>query len=649
LAKLAVLIDFARRLCTIASSWRAVVTRKPAERRLAAILAADVVGYSRLMRAEEAGTLARVTALREDLIRPKVKEHRGRIVKIMGDGALVEFPSVLGAVSCATEIQRALAEHNAELADGRRIELRIGINAGDVIVEGNDLYGDGVNIAARMETLAEPGGICVSAKVFDEVWRKLEVGFADLGGQRVKNIPDPIRAYRVLLDAGVAGTVVDACADAPSVAVLPFENLSRDYWLGYFSDGIAEDIITGLARLPNLPVIARDSSFAYRGRAGDDQQIARELNVRYILEGAVRRTERRVEIDARLVDSKTGDPVWTERYDRHLGDVPAILADIQHEIVTALNLPRTEAEPGRPTTANREAYDLLLRARELRYNLRPATTDEAIRLFERAVELDPEFAVGWSELAFTFYLAATSGWTAVPADAWDRAIECAEHALSLDPSLGQALTVLGAVLIKRRELDRALRELEEGAAASPNAAWPVAMLGKSLPSYGRPAEGLEMMKRAFRLNPAAPAWYFEAKGWSHFALRQNDEAIAAFGKAAERSPDDLGSHIGLTVAKQAAGREDEARAEAREVLRIDPEFSCGEARREVVDPVLRERQVALLRQAGLLGSRTEPVSVQRANLPPLTPGSPLTSIPSTPACHPISMQMRSPIASRRTA
>jgi adenylate cyclase len=602
------------------------VTRKRAERRLAAILAADVVGYSRLMRADEAGTLARVTALREELINPTVAEHRGRIVKLMGDGALVEFSSVVDAVDCAAEIQRALAAQNVDVPENQRIRFRIGINAGDVLIEGDDIYGDAVNIAARMEGLAEPGGICISAKVFDEVRRQPGLGFADLGGQRVKNIPEPIGAYRIPLDPDTAGTVVDARADAPSIAVLPFENLSRDYWLGYFSDGIAEDIINDLARLPDLPVIARDSSFSYRGRDADDQEIARELDVRYVLEGGVRRTERRLEIDARLVDSKTGDPVWTERYDRPLADVFAILDEIRREITTVLNVAVTEDEEPR-TTANPEAYDLLLRARELRYNVRPATTEEALRFMEQAVELDPELAAAWSDLALTHHLAATSGWAAD--DAWDRAIECAERSIELDPSLGEAHTVLGAVLLRRGEFNRAMRELEAGAAASPSAAWPVAMLARALPDHGRPAEGLEMIQRAFRLNPSAPGWYFAAKGWSHFALRQHDEAVAAFGEAVARSPDDLESRIGLTIAHQAAGREDEARAQAREVLRIDPEFSCSEARTHVVDPVLRERQLALLRQAGLTGGAPEVpgaddaegmldhwIKIHEANLPP---------------------------------
>jgi adenylate cyclase len=570
-------------------------------RRLVAILAADVVGYSRLMRADEAGTLAHLKVLREELIDPILAAHRGRIVKLMGDGALVEFGSVVQAVECAVAIQRAQAERSAYVPENQRIQLRIGINAGDVIVEGDDLYGDAVNVAARLEGIAEPGGICISAKVFDEVRRKPGLGFADLGGQRVKNIPEPIGAYRVLLDPTAAGTLVTTQGDAPSIAVLPFENLSRDYWLGYFSDGIAEDIITGLAKSPDLPVIARDSSFPYRGRAADDQEIARELAVRYVLEGGVRRTDRRVEIDARLVDSKIGDSVWTGRYDRRLADVFAILDDIRDDILTTLNIAAPDGKQAR-ATANFEPYDLLLRARELRYNFRPATTEEAIRLIERAVQLDPEFAAGWSDLAITHHLAATAGWTEPPDDAWGRAIECAERAIALDSSLGEAHTVLGAALNRKGEPSRAIRQLDAGAAASPNAAWPVAMLARALPNHGRPAEGLEMIRRAFRLNPSAPGWYFKAKGWSHFALRQYDEAIAAFGEAVQRSPNDLGSHIGLTVAHQAAGREDEARTEALEVLRIDPEFSCFQARREVIDPVLRERQIALLRQAGLPGA-----------------------------------------------
>ena len=302
------------------------------------------------------------------------------------------------------------------------------------------------------------------------------------------------------------------------------------------------------------------------------------------------------------------------------------------EILTALNITAPEDSNAR-TTTNPEVYDLLLRARELRYNFQPATTDEAIQLIERAVELDPEFAAGWSELAITRYLTASCGWAESP-DVWDRTIECAERAITLDTSLGAAHTVLGAALSRKGEPSRAIRELEAGAAASPNAAWPVAMLANALPNHGRPAEALEMVSRAFRLNPWPPAWYFGAKGWSYFALRQYDEAIAAFVAAVERLPDAAASHIGLTVAYQAAGREDAARAEAREVLRIDPAFSRSDARAEVLDPVLREHQIALLRQAGLpdrapeAGSRGEAgamdadawltvyINTVNANMPP---------------------------------
>jgi adenylate cyclase len=417
-------------------------------RRLAAILAADVVGYSRLMAADEAGTHARLKALRQDFIEPKIADHHGRVVKLTGDGTLVEFASVVDAVECAAAIQNGVAEREAELPGKQRIAFRIGINIGDVIVEGDDLYGDAVNVAARLEGIAEPGGICVSAKVFDEVRRKPGLGFADLGGQRVKNIPEPIGAYRVLLDPVAAGMVVPADVAAPSIAVLPFENLSRDYWLGYFSEGIAEDLINHLAKVRDLPVIARESSFTYRGRAADDEEVARDLDVRFVLEGGVRRTDRRVEIEARLVDSKTGDAVWTERYDRPLGDVFGILHDIRREILTALNVAPSENATAR-ATADPEAYDLLLRARELRYNFRPGTTEEAIRLIERAVELDPEFATASSDLAVTHHLAAISGWTEAPEDAWNRAIECAERAIALDTSLGEAHTVLGVALSRK--------------------------------------------------------------------------------------------------------------------------------------------------------------------------------------------------------
>ena len=399
-------------------------------RRLAAILAADVVGYSRLMAVDEAGTHARLKALRQDFIEPKIAEHHGRTVKLMGDGALVEFASVVDAVQCAVEIQRGVAERHVDVPDDQRIEFRIGVNLGDVIIEGDDLYGDGVNIAARLEGLAEPGGIVISGTAFDHAKNKAEAGFRYLGRQPVKNIPEPVRAYRVLLDPAAAGMIVGeeggrpargrwlaaAAAllliaagagaigwwrpwepalepsatlqlpDKPSIAVLPFENLSDDAEEEYFADGLTDDLITDLSKISGLFIIARNSVFAYKNKTVDVPDVARELGVRYVLEGSVRRAGERVRINAQLIDGTTGGHVWAERYDRDYADIFALQDQVIEEIVGALSVQLTESEQTQVTrlpTHSLEAYDYYLRAEQEMHSpagdVRPLTRARAVR------------------------------------------------------------------------------------------------------------------------------------------------------------------------------------------------------------------------------------------------------------------------------
>ena len=377
----------------------------PQHRRLAAILAADVVGYSRLMGADEAGTLARLRAHRKELIEPSIAACGGRTIKLMGDGALVEFASVVDAVQCAVDIQAGMAGRNAEVPEVRRIAFRIGINFGDVIIEDDDLYGDGVNIAARLEGLAAPGGICISGKVHDEILGKLELGFEDQGEQPVKNIARPVRVYRVVAGSAAAADGRQASLpsaplslpDKPSIVVLALQNMSADPEQDYFADGIAEDIITDLSKVSGLLVIARNSAFAYKGRAADLRQVCRELGVRHALEGSVRKAGNRVRITTQLIDGTTGGHVWAERYDRELTDIFDVQDEVTREIVAALKVRLTPDERRRVAsrgTDDIEAYDWYLRGRELVIRHTRDQVAEGRPLLERAIALDPGFALG---------------------------------------------------------------------------------------------------------------------------------------------------------------------------------------------------------------------------------------------------------------
>ena len=374
------------------------------QRRLAAVFVADVVAYSRLMAADEAGTLAALKAHRKELIDPTTAEHGGRIVKLMGDGALVEFASVVDAVECAVAVQRGMAERNHGIPEDRRIVFRIGINLGDIILDGDDIYGDGVNLAARLEGLAEPGGICISNSAREQVLGKVPLSFADLGEQRVKNIERPVRVYCVVMD----GTPAAATAASPeppdktSIAVLPFTNMSGDPEQEYFADGISEDIITALSKISQLFVIARNSSFTFKGKSVRIQEVSSDLGVRYVLEGSVRKAGNRVRITSQLIDGETGGHLWAERFDRDLTDIFAMQDEVTREIVTALALKLTEGDRQRLTrehTDNMEAYDCFLRGREQLWRLTAETNAQARTLLERAVELDPNFASAFAYLA----------------------------------------------------------------------------------------------------------------------------------------------------------------------------------------------------------------------------------------------------------
>ncbi len=450
------------------------MTAPRAERRLAAVLVADVVGYSRLMERDETGTLARLKALRKERVEPLLAEHRGRIVKLMGDGALCEFASVVDAVECALRIQEAVAGHERALPEEERIAFRIGVNLGDVLVDDDDLYGDGVNVAARLQALAAAGGIVISGTAYDQVRGDLRRAFDDLGEQNVKNIGRPIRAYRAIAvgggqDRGPAWAAPSP-VQGPSIVVLAFESMSPDPEQDYFADGIAEDIITDLSKIGGLFVIARNSAFAYKGKSTDLRQVAREMGVRHVLEGSVRRAGSRVRVTAQLVDGTTGGHVWAERYDRELLDIFALQDELTREIVAALSLRLTADEERRIErrgTTSVEAHDLYLRGRDQLWQHTRDGIRAAIRTLSRAVELDPGFPAAHALLGMAYNTAYINSWELDPALAQRRAGEFADRAVELDGREPLGHFVRGVVRTWRRDLEgaRASAELAHRAGA----------------------------------------------------------------------------------------------------------------------------------------------------------------------------------------
>jgi len=487
------------------------------ERKLAAILAADVAGYSRLMGADEEGTLARLKALRRELADPKIKEHRGRIVKTTGDGLLLEFASVVDAVRCAVEVQREMAERNADVPSDRRIEFRMGINVGDIIKDGRDIYGDGVNVASRLEALAEPGGICVSRVVRDQVRDKLDFTFDDLGEQRVKNIARPIRAHRIRFaeEADIPCLRVSqpvttpqlSLPDKPSVAVLPFTNMSGDPEQEFVSDGIAEDVITALSHYPSLFVIARNSTFTYKGRAVDVKQVGRELGVRYVLEGSVRKAGNRIRVTAQLIEAGTNNHIWAERYDRGLADIFAVQDEITQALTTALTPAIADAELRRAIRKPPESLDAWAAYQRGLWYLSKANPDDdtiAQNFFRQAIDLDPTFAPGCTALALAQLQAAAVYQKLSLLEAQSSAEALARRAVALDGTDAEARSCLGWALQARGELVGALIEIERALEMSPNLALAHWQRGATLIFSGRPKEGLEALETCIRLDPRDP-------------------------------------------------------------------------------------------------------------------------------------------------
>ncbi len=561
------------------------------ERRLSAILAADVVGYSRLMSKDETGTLERLKSLRRVLVQPKIAERGGRIVKLMGDGLLAEFPSVVEAVQSAIDIQQEVTEREPDISDDRRIRLRIGINLGDIIVEGSDIYGDGVNVAARLEALADPGGIFISGTVFDHVKGKVSLDFEDLGEQQVKNIDDPVRVYRVVLDSGTnegkaAGTSPSSATvlelpDKPSVAVLPFNNMSDDPEQDYFADGISEDLITALSKIRWFFVIARASTFTYKNRAVDVTQVAKDLGVRYVLEGSVRKGGNRVRITAQLIDATTGQHVWAERYDRELADIFALQDEMAQTIVGAIEPELGAAErerAARKAPENLDAWETYQRGLWHMWTFLEEDNAEARRLFRRARELDPKFALAFAHEAYSHYVTVIMGWTDDPDASLAAGMTAAKKALALDDKDAVAYFALGRVQTMLGEHDSAIAALESSLALKPSFAQANHGLGMAQAFAGQLDDAIDSFGRAERLSPRDPLlWAFTITHGLACILARDNETALQLARQTLQIPRASGYWPHAVLAASLAHQDQigEARAAVVEALRAKPNLSLS--------------------------------------------------------------------------
>jgi adenylate cyclase len=579
------------------------------ERRLTAILAADVVGYSSLMGNEEVGTLERLKACRRELFDPAVAEFRGHIIKLMGDGALVEFASVVDAVQCAAAIQRKMASHDPDIPEAQKIRFRIGVNLGDVIVEDDDLYGDGVNVAARLEGMAEPGGICISGTAFDHVFHKADVGFTNLGELRLKNIPDPVRVYRVHLDPGRAGKLAvgsrylsartlalsgvgiaallivvialawqfewrhAAAPERISVAILPFANLSGDPKQDYISDGITEDLITDLAKLSGVDVIARDSVFAYKGKPVVLADAARELQVRYLVEGSVRRIGEQLRINVQLIDMTSGKNVWADRFDRNAADLFATQDELRRELVSALGIEPSPSEAkrlSRVPTENLEAYDNFLRGEQAARSGKRDGLQQALAFYEKAEELDPGFAE-----AFAFDARTTVNvWRASFNDiiqsalARKRAYEKASIALKLDPDLSSPYAILGIMQVVDRRYEEAIASAQRAVALGPGDAAAQIALGYVELFSGKHDEASAAVETALRLDPNLSAMDREIAGLVFLLKGDTARAVETFERVRDDAPEVSEFRIMLAAAYARANRLPEAKVSIAEGLQL---------------------------------------------------------------------------------
>ena len=559
------------------------MSTKRIERRLEAVLAADIAGYSRLMGADEEGTLERLKACRRALIDPKIAEYRGRIVKTTGDGLLAEFASAVDAVRCAIEIQRGMANSNVDVPDVKRIEFRIGIHVGDIIIDDDDIFGDGVNIAARLEGIAEPGGICISDDAYRQIRGKTEIAYDDIGHQSLKNISEPMRAWRARpANAGLTLASADrsfptlAVPDKPSIAVMPFQNMSGDPEQEYFADGIVEDILTALCRFKQLFVIARNSSFTYKGRAVDLKQVGRELGVRYVLEGSVRKSGSMVRITGQLIDAKTGGHLWADRFEGGLEDIFQLQDKITTNVISALipKLEQVEIDRAKhKPTESLDAYDSYLRAVASAVPYTRDGDNEALHLFYRAIELDPDFAVAYGWAAWIFVTRKSNGWMEDREGETAEGARLARCALELGDDDAAALCWGGfALAYLALELDEGIVSLDRALVLNPNlaAAWYVS--GWLMVYAGEPDEATKRFEKAMRLSPRDPLLFRMHAGlaYAHFFANHYKEASAWAERAVRARPTWLTAVRIAAVSHALAGQLDEAKQFLDHMHEMDP-------------------------------------------------------------------------------
>jgi len=622
---------------------------QPAEHKLAAILSADVVGYSRLMADDEAATVRTLGVYREQ-IGALIAEHRGRLADFTGDNFLAEFPTARGAVECAIEIQRVLHARNAGLPAARRMEFRIGAHLGDVLVEGDRIFGDGVNIAARLEGLAEPGGICISATVHEQVRNKLEVGYVDRGDQTIKNIPDRVHVYEVQVEAGagstssgrratprrplrvtalaaaglvaVAGLGIwvtwprvlglgaqvlgvipadePALPDKPSIVVLPFANMSEDAGQEYFADGITEDLTTDLSHSPSLFVISRNSAFSYKGKTFKVEDVGRELGVRYVLEGSVRRAADRLRITAQLIDATTGFHVWSERYDRGIDDVFGVQSEISEKILVAVGVQITEAELTRlrrKPTEDFSAYESVSKGYSHFFRITRKDNQEARRLALHALELDPQYARAISLLAGTYLVEYSSAWALDPG-VLDRSVELARRAIEIDPGVFNGYIPLAGVSLSRGLPDQAADYARKAIEVSPNTAPGHLLLGLALVQQGKPLDGAASVRLALRLDPRLPT----LKAVILQLTGRPEEAVKLWERNRAANPDLITDRTALIRYYVSVDRLDDAREIGAEILAINPSLTAEVLARHGMTRPPEDQvpaMVASLRRAGL--------------------------------------------------
>lgn len=624
------------------------------ERRLAAIFAADVVGYSRLMEIDEVGTLAALNNIHRDLIDPEIVQRAGRIVKLMGDGMLVEFSSVIDAVACAVTIQRAMAERNVALPEPTRIVFRIGINLGDVIVENEDIFGDGVNVAARLESMAEPGGICVSGAVFDQLKQKIDVGYEYLGELQVKNLAEPIRTYRVILAPRAVGVVsgksvqrspllqfgglsalivvavlagyaiwprfemsnddtTDFCQlktrlalpDRPSIAVLPFDNFSSDSEQQHLGDVASQTIVTALAKVPDLFVIANNSTETYKGQAVTPQTVAKDLGVRYVLEGSVQQVADRMRMSAKLIDTSSGEHVWAERYDLEAEKSFEAMDQIAFSILTELEVNLTEGEQARMrsrATTNIEAYQLYIQSTKEQLRLSPEGNANAVALAKRATELDPNFWGGWVALG---YASSTRYWygEADKGEALQHGLDLAQKAFDVGgDDLPDAHLLVSFVENWRGNHEKSIELARKALLLSPNMADAWGQLGISLNSAGRPHEAIPVLENAMRLSPYYATYILLQLAKAQRHTGRHEDAILANRKLICRSPELTFAWRDAALSYGALGQENEAQKAIAALLKIQPDYSIRDyidKGDSGIDPEVRSRNIEILRRAGL--------------------------------------------------